>query len=155
MEDEEGKVTAKLMKIVIGIVHPNKLIQAMREASYPPRLWQSTKLKERAQNNATLINKNAGTFGSKLSRIEQFLEKVETLFEAVAQGNFREEQIPNIIQLYKSRATRHSLIAQQKFAEKLLRPLNQHETARQNRFNDKSLSERDKIIVALSDKNFD
>ncbi len=159
IETTKDKVTAKLISIILvsQVVNYKKVTQAMREASYPPRFWQSTNLKEKAQNNATLINKNAGTnfSGSKLSRIEQFLEKVETLFEAVAQGNFREEQIPRIIQLYKSRATRRSLIEQQKFAEEMIRPLKKYETARQNRFNDDTLSESDKMIVALSDKNFD
>lgn len=148
-----GGVSMKIMKVLNEEFKYKKLSDFMREAKYPIRLWSSTILRARAQNNAAPGNTTPNFSGSKLERVGQFLTKVDDLFASIAQGksNITEQKIPNYLQLFELRATSRTLAARAQVANQLLAPLQKAQSRKRARL-EGNLTNTDKAIVALTTK---
>lgn len=146
------KVSAALIGMLLGNVDSQQAARAMIDAKYPSRLWDSRRLKNVAQDPYVKSNNFGSNYaGSKLSRIESFLKTMDDLFVSVLKGEFRQEDVPKLIDEIASRPDMYALDAQKEVINKLRQPL-RRESNQVNALlsNNTRFNNSDKRIVAVS-----
>jgi hypothetical protein len=145
------KVSAALIGMLLGNVDSQQAVRAMIDAKYPSRLWNSSGLKNVAQDPYIKSNNFSSNYaGSKSSRIESFLKSMDDLFVSVLKGEFRQEDVSKLIDEIASRPDMYALDAQKEVINKLRQPLIRESNKVNALLTNGGLNNYDKRVVAVS-----
>lgn len=151
LSNTNQNISATVIGMLVNEMNIPTVKRAMIAASYPPRFWMTSVLKDLAENNVAQFN-NVGTnfSGSKLARIESFLKRIDDLFETSVRSTITNRELSRLIDVFAARPERFVLAAQKQVVNKLRAPLRRKENERQTLLSKNSFFDRDKQILAIS-----